>query len=75
MAPWDEDENGVIIQVVVRHEAALLGPSGPVLRVEYASRQDPIGGPSRSIQLGMTVKQALAIAQDLFELANTAKPL
>jgi hypothetical protein len=69
---WDADENGLIIQVVTRYTTALLAQAGPILRIEYASRQDPIGAPKRSIQLGMTVKLARELAADLIELADAA---
>lgn len=72
MSDWPTDEKGLIIQVITGHTTGLLAEAGPILKIEYVSRQDPIGGPTRSILFGMTAKQALELADDLRDLANQA---
>jgi hypothetical protein len=72
MPNWDQDESGIIINVITGHETALLAHAGCLLRIMFATKQDHPGSPPHAIQFGMTPKQAHQLADDLHEMANKA---
>jgi hypothetical protein len=72
MPNWDQDNQGIIINVVLGHETALAAGAGCLLRIEFAARLDQPESPPHAIQLGMTAKQARELAEDLCALADRA---
>jgi hypothetical protein len=73
MPNWETDAEGFIIfHPLVGHEAALLAQTGCGVRLEFADHPDDIGKSSKFLVLAMTPRQALALADDLRELARRA---